>query len=152
LEVNELFAAKLRERGPRGAEPRRFPATSPNLPAGRAAIAFSLQGPAFSVGAGPYAALEALLLAIDLLEAGDAGALFVVALEDVGSVVRDVFGAAGLPLPEPGAIAALLDAGDTGLPLEPDSLAAHLREAWHQAPEVAPGWPLLKHALRSARA
>ncbi|HEY3256016.1 MAG TPA: beta-ketoacyl synthase N-terminal-like domain-containing protein, partial [Polyangiaceae bacterium] len=31
LEVNELFAARLRERGARGAEPRRFPATSPNL-------------------------------------------------------------------------------------------------------------------------
>jgi 3-oxoacyl-[acyl-carrier-protein] synthase II len=152
LEVNELFAARLRERGPRGAEPRRFPATSPNLPAGRAAIAFGLQGAAFSVGAGALAALEALLLAIELLEAGDASALFVVALEDVGSVVRDVFGAAELPVPEPGAIAALLDTGDVGLPLEPKGLAAQLRDGWNQVPEVAPGWPLLKHALSSARA
>ncbi|HEY5376535.1 MAG TPA: beta-ketoacyl synthase N-terminal-like domain-containing protein, partial [Polyangiaceae bacterium] len=152
LEVNELFAARLRERGPRGAEPRRFPATSPNLPAGRTAIAFGLQGPAFSVGASALAALEALLLAIELLEAGDAESLLVVALEDVGPVVRDVFAAAGLPQPEPGAIAALLDTGDAGMPLEPDSLVSRLREGWGQAPEVAPGWPLLKQALRSGRA
>jgi 3-oxoacyl-[acyl-carrier-protein] synthase-1/3-oxoacyl-[acyl-carrier-protein] synthase II len=152
LEVNELFAARLRERGPRGAEPRRFPATSPNLPAGRVAIAFGLQGPAFSVGAGALAALEALLLAIELLEAGDAESLLVVALEDVGPVVRDVFVASGLPRPEPGALAALLDTGDAGMPLEPDGLASRLREGWGRAPEVAPGWPLLKQALRSGRA
>ncbi|MEO7037252.1 MAG: beta-ketoacyl synthase N-terminal-like domain-containing protein [Polyangiaceae bacterium] len=152
LEVNELFAARLRERGPRGAEPRRFPATSPNLPAGRAAIAFGLQGPAFSVGAGAYAALEALLLGIELLEAGDAQALFVIAIEDVGPVVRDIFAAAQLPQPEPGAIAALLDTGELGLPLDSDSLAARLREGWGQAPKQAPGWPLLRHALRSGRA
>jgi 3-oxoacyl-[acyl-carrier-protein] synthase II len=152
LEVNELFAARLRERGPRGAEPRRFPATSPNLPAGRVAIAFGLQGPAFSVGAGALAALEALLLGIELLEAGDAASLFVVALEDVGPVVREVFAAAGLPVPEPGAIAALLDTGDVGMPLEPESLASQLREGWGKASEVAPGWPLLKQALLSGRA
>ncbi len=152
LEVNELFAARLRERGPRGAEPRRFPATSPNLPAGRAAIAFGLQGPAFSVGADAHAALEALLLGIELLEAGDAQALFVIASEDVGPVVRDVFGAADLPQPEPGAIAALLDTGDVGLPLDAGSLATSLREGRGQAPKQAPGWPLLRHALRSGRA
>ncbi len=152
LEVNELFAARLRERGARGAEPRRFPATSPNLPAGRAAIAYGLQGPAFGVGAGPLAALEALLLAIELLEAGDAESLFVVALEDVGPVVRDVFGAAGLPAPQPGALAALLDTGQVGLPLEPDGFAARLCEGPSLALEVAPGWPLLKQALRAPRA
>jgi 3-oxoacyl-[acyl-carrier-protein] synthase II len=148
LEVDELFAARLRERGARGAEPRRFPATSPNLPAGRAAIAFGLQGPAFSVGAGPAASLEALLLGIELLEAGDTESLLVLAVEDVGPVVRDIFEAAGLPQPEPGAIAALLDTGDVGMPLE----AASLYEELSRAPEKAPGWPLLKRALSSARA
>jgi len=152
LEVNELFAARMRERGARGAEPRRFPATSPNLAPGRAAIAFGLQGPNFSVGAGPSAALEALLLGIELLAAGDARSLLVVAVEDVGAVVREVFGAAGLPQPEPGAIAALLDTGDSGLPLEPEDLAARLREAVGRASKTAPGWPLLKRALSSARA
>lgn len=152
LECNELFSLRLRERGPRGAEPRRFPATSPNLAAGRAAIAFGLQGPAFSVGAGPRAALEALLLGIELLEAGDASSLFVLAVEDVGAVVRDVFETAGLPQPEPGAIAAWLHCGDAGMPLETEGLAARLREDREKAPKQAPGWPLLKHALSSARA
>lgn len=152
LEVNELFAARLRERGARGAEPRRFPATSPNLAPGRAAIAFGLQGPNFSVGAGPGAALEALLLGIELLAAGDAQSLLVLAVEDVGAVVREVFGAAGLPQPEPGAIAALLDTGESGLPLEPESLAGRLRETFAHSSKTAPGWPLLKRALSSARA
>lgn len=152
LECNELFSQRLRERGPRGAEPRRFPATSPNLPAGRAAIAFGLQGPAFSVGAGPWAALEALLLGIELLQAGDARSLLVLAVEDVGPVVRDVFGAAGLPQPEPGALAALLHVGEAGLPLETASLAERLRDGLAKTPKYSPGWPLLKHALSSARA
>ncbi|HYP97729.1 MAG TPA: beta-ketoacyl synthase N-terminal-like domain-containing protein [Polyangiaceae bacterium] len=152
LEVNELFAVRLRERGVKGAEPRRFPATSPNLAPGRAAIAFGLQGPNFSVGAGPAAALEALLLGVDLLAAGDAQSLLVLAVEDVGPVVREVFGAAGLPQPEPGAIAALLDTGDSGLPLESEGLAERLREALARPSKTAPGWPLLKRALSSAQA
>ena len=152
LEVNEMFAARLRERGARGAEPRRFPATSPNLAPGRTAIAFGLQGLNFSVGAGPAAALEALLLGVELLAAGDAQSLLIVAVEDVGPVVREVFGAAGLPQPEPGAIAALLDIGDSGLPLEAEGLAARLREATARPSKTAPGWPLLKRALSSAQA
>jgi 3-oxoacyl-[acyl-carrier-protein] synthase-1/3-oxoacyl-[acyl-carrier-protein] synthase II len=152
LECNKLFSQRLRERGPRGAEPRRFPATSPNLPAGRAAIGFGLQGPAFSVGAGPLAALEALLLGIELLEAGDATSLFVLAVEDVGAVVRDVFETAGLPQPEPGAIAAWLHRGEAGLPLETADLRARLREGAGKVAKHAPGWPLLKHALSSPRA
>jgi 3-oxoacyl-[acyl-carrier-protein] synthase II len=152
VEVDEAFAARLRERGPRGAEPRRFPVTSPNLAPGRAAIAFGLQGPALSVGAGSLAALEALLLGIELLEAGDAEALFVVATEDVGPVVRDLWAAAGLPVPEPGAIAALLDTGDAGMPLETDALISQLQEERARDPELPPGWPLLKQALRSGKA
>jgi len=152
LEVDEAFALRLRERGPRGAEPRRFPATSPNLAAGRAAIAFGLQGPALSVGAGARAALEALLLAIELLEAGDAESLFVVAAEDVGPVVREIWASAGWPLPEPGAIGALLDTGEVGMPLESEALVAQLREEQASLPTLAPGWPMLKQALRSARA
>jgi len=152
LEVNEMFAARLRERGARGAEPRRFPATSPNLAPGRAAIAFGLQGLNFSVGASPAAALEALLLSVELLAAGDAQSLLVVAVEDVGPVVREVFDKALLPQPAPGAIAALLDTGDFGLPLDPESLADHLREVVGGASKIAPGWPLLKRALSSALA
>ncbi len=152
VEVDEAFAVRLRERGPRGAEPRRFPATSPNLAPGRAAIAFGLQGPALSVGSGALSALEALLLGIELLEAGDAESLFVVAMEDVGPAVRDLWAIGGLPLPEPGAIAALLDTGEAGMPLETDALSSQLREERGAVPPLAPGWPMLKQALRSARA
>ncbi|HET7543446.1 MAG TPA: beta-ketoacyl synthase N-terminal-like domain-containing protein [Polyangiaceae bacterium] len=152
LEVNELFAARLRERGVRGAEPRRFPATSPNLAPSRAAIAFGLRGANFSVGAGPAAALEALLVGIELLAHGDVQSLLVLAVEDVGPVVREIFDAAGLPQPEPGAIAALLDTSDSGLPLEPESLATRLREAAAGRSKTAPGWPSLKRALSSAQA
>jgi 3-oxoacyl-[acyl-carrier-protein] synthase-1/3-oxoacyl-[acyl-carrier-protein] synthase II len=152
IEVDEAFAARLRERGPRGAEPRRFPPTSPNLAPGRAAIAFGLQGPALSVGAGAFAALEALLLAIELLEVGDAESLFVVAAEDVGPVVRDVWAAAGFAAPEPGAIAALLGVGDSGMPLETEPLISELREGRSRGPELAPGWPVLRRALRAGRA
>ena len=152
LELTEGFAARLRERGARGAEPRRFPATSPNLAPGRAAIAFGLQGLNFSVGASPAAALEALLLGIELLAAGDVQSLLVLAVEDVGPVVREVFDKACLPQPEPGAIAALLDTGDAGLPLDPESLAAQLLAASGGAWKTAPGWPLLKRALSSAQA
>ena len=60
LETNALFAARLRERGARAAEPRRFPYTSPNAVAGQCSIAFGLTGPSFSVGGGMHAALEAL--------------------------------------------------------------------------------------------
>jgi len=151
VEVNEAFAARLRERGPRGAEPRRFPATSPNLAPGRAAIAFGLQGPAFSVGSGELAGLEALLLGIELLEAGDAESLFIVATEDVGPVVRDLWTLAGLPVPEPGAIAALLDTGGLGMPLETGALSSQLRGE-RGVPELPPGWPTLKRALCSGRA
>jgi len=152
VEVNEAFAARLRERGPRGAEPRRFPATSPNLAPGRAAIAFGLEGPSLAVGSGAFAALEALLLGIELLEAGDAESLFVVAAEDVGPVVRDLWAAGGLPLPELGAIAAWLDTGEQGMPLETDALVSLLQEAGAGVPKVAPGWPLLKHELRAGKA
>lgn len=152
LEVNELFAARLRERGAKGAEPRRFPATSPNLAPGRAAIAFGLQGLNFSVGAGPAAALEALLLGVELLAAGDAQSLLVLAVEDVGPVVREIFEAADLPQPEPGALAALLDTGESGLPLESEGLAARLRDTLARPSKTAPGWPLLKRALSSAQA
>ena len=58
LDRNELYCARLRERGARGVEPRRFPSTSPNLVAGECSILFGLKGPAFTVGAGSSAAMS----------------------------------------------------------------------------------------------
>ncbi len=84
LETNALFAARIRERGARAAEPRRFPYTSPNAVAGQCSIAFGLTGPSFSVGGGMHAALEALASAAILVESGDADRIVVVSVDDVG--------------------------------------------------------------------
>jgi 3-oxoacyl-[acyl-carrier-protein] synthase II len=103
LEANELFDARRRERGPRGVEPRRFPATSPNLPAGLCSIAFGFQGPSFALGGGPGALEQARRVAELLLRGNDADLVVVVEADDVGAVVRDVLIGAGLPLPSDGA-------------------------------------------------
>jgi 3-oxoacyl-(acyl-carrier-protein) synthase len=110
LEENEVFDRTRRERGPRAAEPRRFSRTSPNLPAGECAIAFGLLGPAFAVGGGPTAPIEALLVGLDLVAAGDADYVLVVTCDEVGDVARELFSAAGLVPPLYGARALLLGA------------------------------------------
>jgi 3-oxoacyl-[acyl-carrier-protein] synthase II len=152
LEVNEAYFARLRERGARSVEPRRFPATSPNLAAGECSIAFGLRGPSLAVGAGPAACLEALLVACDLLEAGDAPALLVAAVEWVGPTASEIFRAAGLPVPPSGAVALVLSAGDDAeaAPLDRARLEAlhhqALSEGGALAP-AAPGYPTLLEAL-----
>jgi len=88
LETNALFAARIRERGARAAEPRRFPYTSPNAVAGECSIAFGLTGPGFSVGGGMHAGLEALAAAAVLVGAGDADRIVVVAADEVGPTAR----------------------------------------------------------------
>jgi 3-oxoacyl-[acyl-carrier-protein] synthase II len=92
VETNALFAARLRERGPGAAEPRRFPYTSPNAAPGECSIAFGLTGPSFSVGGGLHAAVEALAVASLLVEGGDADRVVVVAVDDVGPVTRALAG------------------------------------------------------------
>jgi 3-oxoacyl-[acyl-carrier-protein] synthase II len=110
LEQNDLFDARRRERGPRAVEPRRFPATSPNAGAAEAAIAFRLTGPSFAVGGSLHGGLEALAVARDLVAAGDAQTMLVVAADLGGAASSDLLRAAGAsPLPE-GACAALLGA------------------------------------------
>jgi len=145
LEQNEVFAARLRSRGPRGVEPRRFPATSPNLCAGECSIALGLRGPTFAVGASPSAASEALLVAHDLIEAGDADLLIVVAAEDAGPVASDLFSRAELARPRRGAVAAVLGSGEGGPELDRAELARVHRAASTQGLE--PGWPLFQGAL-----
>jgi 3-oxoacyl-[acyl-carrier-protein] synthase II len=88
LETNAVFAARIRERGARAAEPRRFPYTSPNAVAGECSIAFGLTGPGFSVGGGMHAAIEALAAAAVLVGAGDADRMVVVAADEVGPTAR----------------------------------------------------------------
>jgi 3-oxoacyl-[acyl-carrier-protein] synthase II len=92
LETNALFAARLRERGPLAAEPRRFPYTSPNAVAGECSIAFGLTGPCFSVGGGLYAGLEGLACAAVLVESGDAPRMIAVAVDQAGPMTRTLSG------------------------------------------------------------
>ncbi len=118
LEANELFDARRRERGPAGAEPRRFPATSPNLPAGWCTIAFGWRGPSIAVGGGPNAGRAALAVAFDLVAAGDVEHAVVIECNDVGPVTRDLCGAAGLAPPSDGARALVLGTEPRGDRLE----------------------------------
>jgi len=153
LEENASFERRRRERGAARVEPRRFPATSPNLASGQCAIALGLRGPGFSVGGGPAAGLEALLLAFDLLQAGDAEALLVVAADPVGSVVESLFGAAGWPVPAHGAAALLLERGGVGRRLARGELAERLATcaaAQGRLGEARPGWPSLLEAVATS--
>ncbi len=111
---------------------------------------FGLQGPALTVGSGPAAATEALLVGYDLIAAGDADAMLIVAADDVGDVVRELWLAADLPLPARGAAAVVLRAGGG-----PRGIARGRLAAWHRAAVAAsgrgegvqPGWPCLLAAV-----
>lgn len=144
LEVNERFDARRRVRGARLVEPRWFPPTSPNLACGQASIAFGLRGPAFAVGASGQAAQEALLVAHDLIAAGDAASLVVVAADLVGPVVQDIWQAAGWPAPSTGAAAVLLSRLPSGAPVDDAALV----EAAAPRPGAEQGWSALLTALR----
>ncbi len=155
LEANARFDGRRQSRGVAFVEPRRFPATSPNLAAGCVAMAFGWHGPTVAVGAGLAAALEALLVAHDLVASGDADYCWCVAAEEVGDTVRRVWDAAGWPLPAAGAAAVLL--ASEGTPgqvvgwLVRQSLQSQLADAEQQLgalPGLEPGWPSLLAAGR----
>ncbi|HVW28998.1 MAG TPA: beta-ketoacyl synthase N-terminal-like domain-containing protein [Polyangiaceae bacterium] len=149
LEIDAAFDRRLRERGPRGVDPRRFPSTSPNLAAGNCTIAFGLHGPALSVGASPDADLEALMVGFDLVCAGDAEAVIVVAAEHVGEAVRRLWAAMGLSAPVDGAAAVVL----ARAPSDDGRVRAALvraretrsRPGWDAS--LARGWPAFLAAL-----
>ncbi|HVR19996.1 MAG TPA: beta-ketoacyl synthase N-terminal-like domain-containing protein, partial [Polyangiaceae bacterium] len=113
LEENARFHRVYREKGARAVEPKRFVRTSPNLPAGECAIAFGFLGPAFAVGGGPNAALEALLVSSTLIACGDADVVVAVVCDEVGDTTHALFSAAHVPVPPHGARAVVLGA-ETG--------------------------------------
>ena len=145
LEANEQFDERRRSGGVSAVAPRRFPATSPNLPAGQCSIGFGLRGPTLSVGGGVGAALEALLVAYDLVAAGDAEAAIVIACDDVGPTTRALCEAAGFITPSDGALAVIIGAGDEGLPVDRGALERSLFTAESAiTPARGPvGWPAL---------
>jgi hypothetical protein len=134
LEEDEKFDRARRERGMRAVEPKTFSRTSPNLPAGECAIAFGFTGAAFAVGGGPRAAVEALVVGSDLVQAGDLDHVVVVVSDEVGVVATDLFSAAGLSVPEHGARAVVLAAGPDGAPLDRAALGEML--ASNELPET----------------
>jgi 3-oxoacyl-[acyl-carrier-protein] synthase-1/3-oxoacyl-[acyl-carrier-protein] synthase II len=107
LEADEAFDVRRREPG-LSVEPRRFPATSPNLPAGVCSIAFDLRGPSLAIGGGPDATDAGLAVARELVAVGDAEHVVLVICNDVGPTTRMLCSAAGLEVPEDGAEAVVL--------------------------------------------
>ncbi|MCC6215976.1 MAG: 3-oxoacyl-ACP synthase [Polyangiaceae bacterium] len=151
LELDARYAERYRGRGPRHADPRRFPATSPNLAPGLCAAALGCRGPALAVGAGLAAPLEALLVALDLAAAGVADAFVVVALEEWGAVSQQAWAARGWAELPTRATAVLVEAG-AGRALRREPLAEALRVAASGAPgaPIRGGGDLLREGIRVA--
>jgi 3-oxoacyl-[acyl-carrier-protein] synthase-1/3-oxoacyl-[acyl-carrier-protein] synthase II len=115
LDTNEAFDARRRTRGATAVEPRLFPATSPNALGGECAIVYQCTGPGFAVGAGLDGASEALARAVELVAAGDADRMLVVAADEAGPTSRDLLAFAGWDRKlVRGAVAVLLDASPEG--------------------------------------
>lgn len=114
LEHNAGYQARLRERGHAAADARRFPATSPNLAPGMLSILFGLTGPSFTLGAGPAAPFEALLVGHQLVACGDVEEAIVIAGDCVGPSVASVFSTAELAPPAHGALALRLTRSNLG--------------------------------------
>lgn len=153
LECNEAFDAVRRRRGAQLAPPRAFPPTSPNVPAGRCSILFGLRGPTLAVGGGPTGALEALLVAHDLVANGDAVEAVLVAADDAGPVTRDLFAAAELRCPARGAVAAVLTRATGDSQLDRAKIERLLRAAaFAMTGENATpqGYPALRAGLLAA--
>lgn len=105
LETNVVYLERSRSAGAARVEPRRFPFTTPNAAAGECAVAFGLEGPAFAVGGGAHGGIEALAVAADLVRAGHAERIVVVAADEGGPASRRAFAGS-----TPGAVACLVGA------------------------------------------
>jgi 3-oxoacyl-[acyl-carrier-protein] synthase-1/3-oxoacyl-[acyl-carrier-protein] synthase II len=132
-DIDARFFGRILDKGARAAEPRAFPATSPNVCAGHASILFRLTGPSAAACSGLDGGVEALALAAELVAAGDADRMVVVAADRIEEVGRAIL-AAGFPAaehPSDGAVAALLVAGPADGPEVPLDLAPR-----HEGPQV----------------
>jgi 3-oxoacyl-[acyl-carrier-protein] synthase-1/3-oxoacyl-[acyl-carrier-protein] synthase II len=130
MDTNAAYLARIRAAGASRGEPRRFPYTTPNAPAGECAVALGLTGPAFAVGGGPHGGLEALAVAADLVRGGVADRIVVVAVDEAGEGSRRV-----APATRPGAVAMLVSA---------EPLSARLESCAVRLPaELGPGGALV---------
>lgn len=103
LETNARYLARIDAAGAARGEPRRFPFTTPNAPAGECAVAFGLTGPAFAVGGGPHGGIEALGVAAELVRGGVADRIVVVAVDEGGEATARL-----APATQAGAVATLV--------------------------------------------
>ena len=78
MATNEAFYGRILARGPRAAEPRRFPATSPNACVGEVAIAFGMHGLSLAIGGFPNEPSGAERLARDCIAGSLATSIVVV--------------------------------------------------------------------------
>jgi len=121
LDTNERYNQRRIQKGARWVDPRRFPATSPNAGAGQCGIAFDLKGPNFAVCSGLAGPLEALAVAAELINSGDADRIVVIGADDGGPAARAWIDAV---CPQRrfarGAVAALLEVGGRGAEVDPD--------------------------------
>jgi 3-oxoacyl-(acyl-carrier-protein) synthase len=108
LEADEVFDARRREWPGASVEPRRFPATSPNLPAGACSIAFDFRGPSLAIGGDAGGPEAALAVGHELVASGDVERVVVVTCNDVGPATKALCRAAGYEPPEDGARAVVL--------------------------------------------
>jgi 3-oxoacyl-[acyl-carrier-protein] synthase-1/3-oxoacyl-[acyl-carrier-protein] synthase II len=145
IDTNAAYLARIRAAGASRGEPRRFPYTTPNAPAGECAVALGLTGPAFAVGGGPHGGLEALAVAADLVRGGVADRIVVVGVDEAGEGSRRV-----APQTRPGAVALLVSADPLSARLDSWSVRLPARlgqgEAVVSAPAVEAHRPLLAMA------
>jgi 3-oxoacyl-[acyl-carrier-protein] synthase II len=120
VDTNAAYLARIAAAGAARGEPRRFPYTTPNAPAGECAVALGLPGPAFAVGGGPHGGLEALAVAADLVRGGVAERIVVVAVDEAGAgsrrIASDTLPGAVALLVAAEPLAARLEAWSVGLP------------------------------------
>lgn len=108
FETNVAFHRSVLARGSRGAEPRKFPYTSPNAVVGECAAALGLSGVGYAVGLA--GGIEALLHGASLIREHLAERVVVLGIDAEGEEAS-VLGLPVSPYPEVGAVALLLTAG-----------------------------------------
>jgi 3-oxoacyl-[acyl-carrier-protein] synthase II len=113
IDINEQFYRRVLSHGPRGAEPRLFPPTSPNLAGGQIAILFGLTGPSAACCGGLDGGVEALLVASEIC-AAPCPRIVVVALDTIAEGAEELHATlAGERTLEPGAVACLVTINST---------------------------------------
>jgi 3-oxoacyl-[acyl-carrier-protein] synthase-1/3-oxoacyl-[acyl-carrier-protein] synthase II len=129
LDTNMRYYTRLLDKGARRVDPRAFPGTTPNAGAGHVAIVYGLTGPCFATNSGLGGALEALAAAAELVAAGDAERMLVIAADDDGPAARAWLEAVAPERPHArGAVAVLIArAGDgsTRRRVDPDLPICH---------------------------